>query len=112
MTYIWVHAVWTPKKRKPILVPEMRGPLFIKIKQIAQEKGYFIDTLNGLDDHLHLLIKMNSSQSIGKIIKDLKGASSRWINEQGKVPGAQKDPALLGVVAGFAGCDGRQIAGQ
>ena len=61
--------------------------LFLKMKEIAQEKGYFIDTINDLDDHLHLLIKMNSYHSIGKIIKDLKGASSRWINEHQMVPG-------------------------
>ena len=85
--YIWVHVVWSPKNREPILIPEIRGPLFLTMKEIAQEKGYFIDTINGLDDHLHLLIKMNSDHSIGKIIKDLKGASSRWINEHQMVPG-------------------------
>jgi REP element-mobilizing transposase RayT len=46
------------------------------------EKEIFLDTINGYNDHIHCLLSMSSTQTASGIVKLLKGASSRWINEQ------------------------------
>ena len=61
--------------------------LFKLFKEIATRKGFHIEVMNGLEDHFHLLVRMTGSQSVSAIVKDLKGVSSRWINEKGMIPG-------------------------
>lgn len=38
--------------------------------------------INGVADHLHLLISLDPKISISELIKRIKGASSHWINQQ------------------------------
>jgi REP element-mobilizing transposase RayT len=40
-----------------------------------------MDTVNCVDDHLHLLISLGSEQSISKVAMLLKGESTHWINK-------------------------------
>lgn len=34
-----------------------------------------------MPDHIHILIGMRPSQSLSDLMQDIKGSSSRWINE-------------------------------
>ena len=76
---IWVHLVWSTKNRQPLLSREIRSILFPHIKKNAQQKGIYIDFINGHTDHIHILISLNKEQSIVQLIK---GESSYWINQQ------------------------------
>jgi putative transposase len=38
-------------------------------------------------DHIHLLISMHPTAAPAKLIQTIKTNSSRWINEQGFLPG-------------------------
>ena len=79
---IWVHLVWSTKNRQPLLSREIRSILFPHIKKNAQQKGIYIDFINGHTDHIHILISLNKEQSIGSIVQLIKGESSYWINQQ------------------------------
>ena len=37
--------------------------------------------INGMPDHIHILIGLRPAQSISDLMKDIKQSSSRWINE-------------------------------
>jgi len=51
------------------------------IRNYANGKDYHIDMTNGVDDHLHCLVSFKTSNTIGRIVNDIKGESSHWINE-------------------------------
>ena len=38
--------------------------------------------INGVKDHIHLLIGLRPHQSLADLVQDIKGSSSKWINEQ------------------------------
>ena len=78
---IWVHLVWTPKKRKAILTKDIREKLFNHIRENARKKGIYIDFINGYTDHVHCLISLGSSQSIDAVMQLIKGESSHWVNK-------------------------------
>ncbi len=79
---IWVHAVWTTKKRDPLLKNKnKRIDLFKHIKSNAKQKGIYLDFINGVSDHVHVLISLACDQTIAQVIAWLKGESSRYINE-------------------------------
>ncbi len=78
---IWIHLVWTTKKRIPYLIKEIRKVVFKHIKENAKKKRIHIDFINGYKDHVHALISMRSQNSISEIAHLLKGESSYWINK-------------------------------
>lgn len=80
---VMIHAIWGTKNRRPLLHKEIRHALYDHIIENAKTKGLFIDSINGVDDHIHLLFGLNADLSIAKTIQLIKGESSYWINKQG-----------------------------
>lgn len=84
---IWVHLVWTTKNREPLLNKEIRKNIFKHIRENAENKGIYIDFINGHLEHVHTLISLSSGQNIDNILMLLKGESSNWINKNGIIQG-------------------------
>jgi REP element-mobilizing transposase RayT len=51
------------------------------IKENAFGKSIYIDTLNCVENHIHLLISLGTEQTIAKTAQLIKGESSNWINK-------------------------------
>ena len=78
---IWVHLVWTTKKRELLMTSDKRKQVFDHIRENAIDKGIYIDFINGHLEHVHCLISLGSGQNIDKILMLLKGESTYWINK-------------------------------
>ena len=77
-----IHFVWGTKNRAPILDSrETRRKIWEHIRENAQKKNIYIDTINGYSDHCHCLVSMRSDQTIGQTMMLIKGESSFWINK-------------------------------
>jgi len=44
--------------------------------------GYFLYAVNGTEDHLHVLVSLTPSILVEDVAKNLKGASSHYINKE------------------------------
>lgn len=80
LSIIWLHAVWSTKDRQRVLGKSFRFRLFNHIKEYATENGIQLDIINGVEDHVHCLFRLKSSQSPSEVLKLIKGESSHWIN--------------------------------
>lgn len=80
-TKIWIHLIWSTKNRAKLIDRELKQKLLHHIKENAKLKDIYIDTLNCVQDHIHLLISLGREQSISKIVMLIKGESSNWINK-------------------------------
>jgi putative transposase len=80
-TKIWVHLIWSTKNRNKLIDKELKQKLLQHIKENARLKNIFIDTLNCVQDHIHLLISLGREQTISKIVMLIKGESSNWVNK-------------------------------
>ncbi len=60
----------------------MKPLLLHHIKDNSIKKGIFIDTLNCVSDHIHLLVSLGTEQTIAKTAMLIKGESSFWVNKQ------------------------------
>jgi putative transposase len=78
---LWVHLVWGTKHRLPLIVPTLRYKLYDQLRVIAKEKGYYLDFINGVEDHVHLLMGLQPKFALANIVKDLKGLSATWVRE-------------------------------
>ena len=78
---IWIHCVWATKNRAPFLSKENKMTIINHIRKNAQEKGIYIDFINGSKEHIHCTISLNQDQNISKVMQLIKGESSHWINK-------------------------------
>jgi putative transposase len=76
---LWVHLVWGTKHRNPLIVPELKYKLYDTLRGIAREKDYYLDFINGVEDHVHLLMGLKPKFAISDVVKDLKGLSHTWV---------------------------------
>ena len=86
-TQIYIHSVFTVQNRDSLLKPEWQNELYKYITGIVQKNGHKLIALNGMPDHLHVFMGMKPNQSLSDLIQDVKGDSSRWINEKEFVKG-------------------------
>lgn len=52
------------------------------MKRHGIQKNIHIDIINGIEDHVHCLFRSKPTQSPSNLIRNIKGESSHWINEQ------------------------------
>jgi putative transposase len=81
-TKVMIHFIWSTKNRHPFISKEIKPLLLSHIKENSIRKEIFIDCLNCVEDHIHLLISLGSEQTIAKIAMLIKGESSFWLNKQ------------------------------
>ncbi len=81
-TRIYIHLVFATKNRYPFLDTVNRKVVLTHIRAHAKDKGIYIHSLNGFEDHIHLLIRLEPSQDIASIAKIIKGESAHWVNEK------------------------------
>ena len=87
-----VHLVWIPKRRKPVLVGDVKKRLHQIITEVANEKGWFIKCLEIAPDHVHVLVEHEPDTAINQVVKAFKGRSSRYLRKE--FPHLLKIPAL------------------
>ena len=80
---IWLHFIWGTKNRQPLITETIEYLLYDKIKETAKAEKIHLDHINGVEDHVHCLVSIDTTFRIFDIPKLLKGSSSRFINEQG-----------------------------
>ena len=81
-TKVMIHFIWATKNRQPIISASLKPLLLGHVKQNSKLKNIFIDTLNCVEDHIHLFISLGTEQTIAKVAMLIKGESSYWVNKQ------------------------------
>jgi len=84
--------VWCPKRRKPVLVGKIKERLEQIIYEVAEELGIKVLELAVNPDHLHLFISAYPTIPVHKIVKRIKGRSSRILRQE--FPELLKLPSL------------------
>ncbi|MCJ7554160.1 MAG: IS200/IS605 family transposase [Ignavibacteriaceae bacterium] len=86
-TKIWIHIIWSTKNREKIITQKLKPLLLKHIKENSILKEIFVDSLNCVNDHIHLLISLGREQTVSKMVMLLKGESSNWVNKSKLVSG-------------------------
>jgi REP element-mobilizing transposase RayT len=86
-TQIHIHVVFTVQNRISLIDKSWEDRLYKYITGIIQNNGHKLLIINGMPDHIHILIGMRPDQSLSGLLQDIKGDSSRWINENKFVRG-------------------------
>lgn len=80
-TSIFIHCVWSTKKREPFLSSDVRNRLWPYLGGIARENKTKALAIGGVADHVHMLISLPKTLSVSKALQLLKGNSPKWIHD-------------------------------
>ena len=83
---LYVHMVWATVQRRPLLTAEVWPRLKGAFRSIGHRIGVDVMEVGGVDDHVHVLVRMPTTLSVATVAKHLKGASSHLINRSGGSP--------------------------
>lgn len=86
---VFVHVIFATKNREATLSREVRSRLFGYIGGIINECGGVPVIVNGMSEHVHILMLLPSDKSISDILRLIKSNSSKWLHEQ--------FPSMLGI---------------
>ncbi len=75
-------VVWCPKYRRPVLVGDIRKRLLQILHEVIRERSAELVELDVMPDHVHLLIGVDPQYGIHRLVKGLKGRSSRVLRDE------------------------------
>ncbi|HTL53046.1 MAG TPA: IS200/IS605 family transposase [Planctomycetota bacterium] len=85
-TQIFYHVVFATKDRTPALIQDGRPDLFSYCAGILRNCHSEILAINGVEDHLHLLISLHPTVALADLVKNLKLASGQWLRRDNRFP--------------------------
>ena len=106
-TVVYVHLVWGTWDRLPLLVGEAKDAVYSCIHTECAEMKTEVLALGGIEDHVHLLVKIPPTVSISSLVKQVKGSSSHLASHargvdffkwQGSYDASSVSPAMLNQV--------------
>ncbi len=81
-TQIYMHIIFAVNHREAMIADAWADELYRYLAATCQHRNHFVYAINGTVDHIHLLIGTHPTESVSSLVKELKGQSSRWINQK------------------------------
>jgi putative transposase len=76
------HVVWCPKYRRLVIGGRMEQRLKEVIAEVITEKGAWLVELETMPDHVHLLVEVDPQFGVHRLVKAIKGRSSRLLRAE------------------------------
>lgn len=76
------HVVWCPKYRRNVLIDGVDERLKTILQEVAEETGSEIFEYEIMPDHVHLLVEVDPQYGINKLVRRMKGKSSRLLRQE------------------------------
>lgn len=77
---LYLHLVWATWDRLPLITPEIERRLYRCIESEARDEGCTVLALNGVTNHVHLIVSFPTTITIANLVKQVKGVSSHFVN--------------------------------
>jgi len=79
--------IFSTKNRLKLIADDWRPELFSYMGGAVHEHKASLLEAGGIEDHVHLLVRIHPSFAIADTVRLIKANSSRWINEERKIEG-------------------------
>ena len=76
------HVVWCPKYRRPVIEGAVDARLKQIIRDVCAERECNLIELETMPDHVHLLVECDPQYGIHRLVKQIKGRSSRLLRDE------------------------------
>ncbi len=79
---LYLHLIWSTWDRTPWLTSNVENQIYRIIVSQVYRLGCKVLAINGMPDHIHLVVNFPTTITIANLVKKAKGVSSRVINQQ------------------------------
>ncbi|WP_432967336.1 IS200/IS605 family transposase [Dactylosporangium sp. CA-233914] len=76
------HVVWCPKYRRRVLDGGIEERLKQLVREVVEEKRAWLAVLEVMPDQVHLLVEVDPQFGVHKLVKAIKGRTSRVLREE------------------------------
>jgi REP element-mobilizing transposase RayT len=80
------HLIFSTKDRAPLMQKVWRGRLHSYMGGIINDMGGVAEKINGIEDHVHLLVGLRATHRLADVLRDLKSSSSLWVHQELRMP--------------------------
>ena len=77
---IYIQTVFAVSGRLSLITSDFKEELHKYITGIVKNQGQKLIAINGMADHLHILIGLKPAMALASLIRDIKSDSSDWVN--------------------------------
>lgn len=78
------HVIWCPKYRRKVLINGVDNHLKNIVKEVCKECFADLLEIEVVADHVHMMVEVDPQFGIHKLIKRIKGKSSRILRKEYK----------------------------
>jgi REP element-mobilizing transposase RayT len=82
LSLVVVHVIFSTKDRRPLLDTETRPRLHAYLATVARNADCECYRVGGVDDHVHLAIRLARTLTIADLVENLKTSSSKWLKSE------------------------------
>ena len=82
LSFVLVHIIFSTKERRPFMRDDFRGELHAYLATVARNAKCEAYRVGGVEDHVHLAVRLGRTPTIADIIETLKVSSSQWVKKQ------------------------------
>lgn len=76
------HVIWCPKYRRPVLVDGVDERFKALAQDVCNEHNVEILSMEVMPDHVHLLLEVDPQYGVHRIVKAIKGKTSRILRDE------------------------------
>ena len=85
-THLLIHIIFSTKHRQPSLAKPLRDRLHAYMGGIVLHERGSVLAIGGVEDHVHLLIRLRPDQCVSDLVRLIKCNSARWANQLPEEP--------------------------
>ena len=76
------HIIWCPKYRRNVLSTDIASRLKILLQEVIDKNNSELIELEIVENHVHILLECDPQFGIHKLIKRMKGYSSKMLRQE------------------------------
>ncbi len=84
---LYIQVIFAVKGRNSLIHSTWEAELYKYLTGIVQKKEQKLLAINGMPNHVHILIGMKPNCSLSDLVRELKKSSNAFIKEKGFVKG-------------------------
>ena len=86
-TQIYLHTVFAVGGRQSLISKEHKVEIYKYMTGVIEDQKQKVMAINGMPDHVHLLIGLGPDIALSDLVRDVKAGSSKLINDKRWVRG-------------------------
>lgn len=81
-TQIFYHVVFAVRNRESLIIPSVKEDLYKYISGIVTNQKQKLFIINGMPDHVHLLLNCKPNMNLSDLVREIKEHSTKFINDK------------------------------